>query len=80
MTRQRPNTEKCRYILSVEVSNYDYLCFRAMRQGVSIASLVNKLIERARLSDITNGKSTNERVIVNSDARTGSNPARHASV
>jgi hypothetical protein len=49
MTRQKRKTEKARYHLKLEVKNYDFLCVQALRQGVSMAALLNQLLETARI-------------------------------
>lgn len=53
MTRQKRKTQKARYHLKLEIQNYDFLCVQALRQGVSMASLLNQLLESARLRGTT---------------------------
>lgn len=53
MTRQKRKTEKARYHLKLDVRNYDFLCLQSLRQGVSMASLLNQLLESARLRGTT---------------------------
>jgi hypothetical protein len=52
MTRLSKKTPKVRYILTLTTANYDFLCVKAMRQGVTMARLLNEVIESNRNSDI----------------------------
>lgn len=69
MMRQKRQTEKARYHLKLEVSNYDYLCVQALRQGISMAAFLNQLLESVRLRGTTICKPLYEERMVIQDAR-----------
>lgn len=52
MIYQSYDKSKYKYLLRVEMDNYDFLCRIAVRNDVSVAFLINNLIEDARQGDI----------------------------
>jgi hypothetical protein len=64
LTRQKRATPKYRWIVSLTVPNYDYLCVQAMHRGVTMARLLNEMLQDAR-RDIKTCSPTPERIQVN---------------
>jgi hypothetical protein len=45
MTRQKRATPKSKWLCRLTIANYDFLCIKAMREGTSMAKLLNEILE-----------------------------------
>lgn len=64
MTRQHYKTPKARYTVKLTTENYDYLCLSAMRRDVTMARLLNEILESSRNTDIRSCKSDRPNPII----------------
>lgn len=48
MFYQTPKTRKWRYAVRFTEENFDYLCEKARKRGISVAIVINELVQKDR--------------------------------
>jgi hypothetical protein len=77
--RQKRSVPKYQWHGNLTLANYDFLAVKSIREGVSMAVILNQILEQIRLNSTANCNFQPERIGVNYDGRRGY-AERHISV